>query len=115
MSEFGRLNSQAGGPMDVLVNQLGDAIVFRKRGELGGSGTAINAIFNELVGALDDFANAVFTMTNTGDNEVLEISRAATITTTSLEGEETLWRVVDVRDDLAGGIEVRAISAQEIN
>ena len=115
MSEFGRLNGEAGGPMDVIINQLGDTVVLRKRGQLGGSGTSVKAVFNELVGALDDFGNAVFTFTNTGDNKILGISRAATVTTTNLEGEETLWRLVDIRDDLAGGIEARGISAQEVN
>ncbi len=63
---------------------------------------AVTVIFNEFVGAIDDRRRAIFTVAaadfatppDRGDYFVLA-------------GETDRWTVLDVRDDKAGGIELR--------
>lgn len=63
---------------------------------------SVPVIFNEFVGAIDDRRRAIFTVAaadfsippDRGDFFVLE-------------GETSRWTVLDVRDDQAGGIELR--------
>lgn len=67
-----------------------------------GATSTVWVIFNEFVGAIDDRRRAIFTVAaadfatppDRGDYFVLE-------------GETSRWTVMDVRDDQAGGIELR--------
>lgn len=67
-----------------------------------GSTATITVIFNEFVGAIDDRRRGIFTVAaadfttppDRGDHFVLE-------------GDTDRWTVLDVRDDQAGGIELR--------
>jgi len=83
-----------------------DATLYRAD---GAASQAVVAIFNEFVGFVDDRRRAVWTLKGadiTGD----AVDRGDYFV---LSGETDRWTIVDVRDDKAGGIEVRADGALE--
>lgn len=67
-----------------------------------GATSTVLVIFNEFVGAIDDRRRAIFTVASAdfttppdrGDHFVLD-------------GDTARWTVIDVRDDQAGGVELR--------
>lgn len=68
-----------------------------------GTETEISVIFNEFVGAVDEFGRAVFTADR--DDFASAPKRGDYFV---LAGETTRWWIVDVRDDKSGGYELRA-------
>lgn len=73
-----------------------------------GSGSqAITAIFNEFVGFVDDRRRSVWTFKGV-DVTGVAADRGDYFV---LSGETDQWSIIDVRDDKAGGVEVRADGA----
>ena len=102
MSKFGDLFGD--GPMLGLLDIHGDTISYKT---VAGVTSSLTAIYNELVGALDDFANAIFTISTDASIGVAAPERGDEIT---FAGEQ--WTVVDVRDDEASMAELRCIRGQ---
>jgi len=86
--------------MDVLKGRLGVTAIYTKP-ETGVVITDATVIFNEQVGFVDARRRAVFTF----DRD--DIGSATRGDYFVIDGETDRWTVVDVRDDRAGGIEVR--------
>lgn len=90
-----------------LIELLSDSATYKTK---DGATKTIDVIFNEQVGALDDFANAVFTFS----------SDATVGISDPVRGDQIIifggtWTVVDVRDDKAGTVEVRAMQGSEVS
>ena len=103
MSRFGDRFEEVG--ITELVNELGDSVTYTVAAT--GSTSTIDAIFNEFVGALDEFGNAIFTIQS---SDVSSPQRGDTITLAS-----NVWTVLDVRSDNAGGHELRVVIPQVIS
>ena len=99
MSMFGDLFGAA--PMLKLLDVHGDTVSYKN---VAGTVTSLTAIYNELVGAMDDFGNAIFTLSTDPTIGVASPSRGDEIT---FAGDK--WTVVDVRDDNAGMAELRCV------
>ena len=71
------------------------------------SGTSVQAIFNEQVGAIDGYRRAVFT----ADRDAAAFSSAEPLRgdffVIDSDASGARWVVVDVRDDESGGYELR--------
>lgn len=76
----------------------------------GSGNQAITVIFNEFVGFVDDRRRAIFTFYGVDVTGVAANRNDYFV----LAGETDQWSIVDVRDDKAGGIEVRADGALEL-
>lgn len=91
----------SGRAMDVLSRTLGEAATFTYAAT--GASHAITVIFNEFVGATDQYRRAIFTFAGSqlptpperGDHFVLS-------------GETARWTITDVRDSKTGDYEIRA-------
>ena len=105
MSMFGDLFDAA--PMRKLLDVHGDTVSYKA---VDGTVTSVTAIYNELVGALDDFGNAIFTLATDATLGITAPERGDEIT---FAGEQ--WTVVDVRDDEAGMAELRCIRGQAVS
>ena len=105
MSKFGDLFGD--GPMLRLLDIHGDTISYKT---VAGVVTTPQGIYNELVGALDDFGNAVFTLSTDASIGIAAPERGDEIT---FAGDQ--WTVVDVRDDEAGMAELRTIRGMQIS
>lgn len=105
MSMFGDLFGAA--PMRKLLDVHGDAVSYKA---VDGTVTALTSIYNELVGAMDDYGNAIFTIATDAAIGIAAPERGDEIT---FAGEQ--WTVVDVRDDEAGMAELRVIRGQAIS
>ena len=103
MSKFGDKFSEAG--IDRLIDELGDTVTYKVASS--GSTSSISAIFNEFVGALDEFGNAIFTIKS---SDVASPKRGDLITLGT-----NVWTVLDVRSDNAGGHELRVVIPQDIS
>ena len=69
------------------------------------TGTAVTAVFNEQVGAIDGYRRAVFTVdADASPFSTTEPQRGDFFV---LSGQTDRWVVVDVRNDQAGAIELR--------
>ena len=101
---FERMMSHA---FDVLKGVEGEAATLYY-GDGSGS-QAITVIFNEFVGFVDDRRRSVWTFKGV-DVTGVSADRGDYFV---LDGETDQWEIVDVRDDKAGGIEVRADGALE--
>ncbi len=69
------------------------------------SATAVTAVFNEQVGAIDGFRRAVFTVD--ADSAPFSTTEPKRGDFFILSGDTDRWYVVDVRNDQAGAIELR--------
>ena len=76
----------------------------------GTASQTIYAIYNEQVGFVDDRRRAVWTFKAVDVTVALAADRGDYFV---LSGDTVRWTIVDVRDDKAGGIEVRADGALE--
>lgn len=82
-----------------VEDYTGDPATYTSRD--GQTTQAITVVFNELVGALDPFSNAVFAIST---DELASPERGGTITLGS-----DVWTIVDVRDAQDNTAEVRCI------
>jgi len=105
VSLFGDLFSD--GPVSRLLAIHGDTISYKT---VAGVVTTPEAIYNELVGAMDDFGNAVFTVSTDASIGIAAPERGDEIT---FQGDK--WVIVDVRDDFAGSAELRTIRGMEVS
>ena len=105
MSMFGDMFSAA--PVDKLLDVHADTVSYKA---VDGTVTSIKAIYNEFVGALDEFGNCIFTISTDPAQGIADPERGDEIT---FAGEE--WTVVDVRDDEAGMSELRCIRPQAVS
>lgn len=93
--------------LDVLKEVEGEAAtLFRADGS---ASQAVTAIFNEFVGFVDDRRRSVWTLKGS-DLTGSALDRGDYFV---LSGQTDRWTIVDVRDDQAGGVEVRADGALE--
>jgi len=72
-----------------------------------GVGVAVQAIFNEQVGAIDGFRRAIFTADRDAAAFVAEPRRGDFLVITS-DDDAARWVIVDIRNDESGGYELRA-------
>ena len=89
--------------MNVLKSRLGRTATLTHVAD--NSSETITAIFNEYVGYVDNIQRAIWTFDQ--DDVSTEVLRGDFFV---LDGETAEWHVVDVRNDKAGGVEVRADS-----
>ena len=82
-----------------LLEQTGDTITYST---VAGVSTSIQAIFNEQVGALDDKANAIFSIA--GSDLASAPGKGDRITRNG-----TRWTVLEARDSEDGSIEIRVV------
>jgi hypothetical protein len=97
-----------GHAFDSLMGAEGEAATLYRAAGTPAS-QEITVIFNEFVGFVDDRRRAVFTLRG-ADLTGGAVNRSDYFV---LDGETDQWSIVDVRDDKAGGIEVRADGALE--
>ncbi len=90
------------GPLERSVGSRGAGLtaVYYDRTRQAGSAVTIDVIFNEMVGAMDPFANAVF---HVRTSQVSPERNGAIV----FDGET--WDIVDVRDAKDGTAEVRVM------
>lgn len=113
MSIFG--DDVFGGAAEVLTDLHGDDITYQAidLGTLAGSAT-FKSIFNELVGALDEFGNAVFHFRQSDLDPAIS-HRTPTVPERNdrITIGTDVWTVVDVRTGKDDTWELRAIIPQE--
>lgn len=92
--------------MDVLKRHLMQTATLTYA--VDGSTATLSVAFNEQVGFVDDKLRAVFVYD--ADDLSTELQRGDFFV---LEGKTQRWYAVDIRDDKAGGIEVRCDAFME--
>lgn len=92
--------------MDVLKRHLMDTATLTYA--IDGTTKSLQVSFIEQVGAVDDRLRAVFTYD--ADDVDTEVQRGDFFV---LSGQTQRWYAIDVRDDKAGGIEVRCDATME--
>ena len=105
MSMFGEMFAAA--PMRKLLDVHSDTVSYK---QVDGTVSSIAAIYNEFVGALDEYGNSIFTISTDASIGIASPERGDEIT---FAGEE--WTVLDVHDDEAGMAELRCIRPQAIS
>ena len=92
--------------MDVLKRHLMDTATLTYAAD--GTTATLRVAFNEQVGFVDDRLRAVFTYDR--DDVSTEVKRGDFFV---LDGQTQRWYAVDIRDDKAGGIEIRCDATLE--